>query len=82
MFEGTVTFVRNNGYFFVEQDVTHTSVFIHQKNVRDRRYLHVGDRVKFNLAPCAKDPTRMEGVQAEYIVHTIARQTSGRAVRP
>jgi hypothetical protein len=76
MFEGTITFDSGRGFFWCEQDLIHTSVFIYQSNVKNRRQLHLADKVKFDLEPNPKRPDEMQGVRVEYIGRIIARQTS------
>ena len=65
------------GFWFVETDQTHQSVFVHQKNVKDRRFLRIDDRVRLDIVPSAFKPGQMEGANVEYIGHTIARQVGG-----
>ena len=68
-------------YWFAEQDLTHESVFIHIKCVKRERYLHAGDRVRFDLAPNPKHPEKMQAVNVEWIGAEIAIQQSA-TVRP
>jgi cold shock CspA family protein len=76
MFEGTITYDSGRGFFWYEQDLTHTSVFIHQSSVKDRRQLHLADRVRFALEPNPKRPGELQGVRVEYLGRTIAIQRS------
>jgi cold shock CspA family protein len=72
----------NCGYWFGEADETHESVFIHIKNVKGKRFLHLGDRVQFELVPNPLKPGEAHAANVEYIGHPIAKQTSGGAGRP
>jgi cold shock CspA family protein len=72
---GTITFDSGRGFFWCESDGTHQSVFIHQAHVKDRRALHLMDRVKFDLERNPRKPGEMQGVRVEYTGHCVARQT-------
>ena len=76
MYEGTIVSVSGRGYFFAEQDHTHSAVFVHQKDVAHRRYLHVGDRIKFNIIPSLARPGQMQAADVEWIGFVVARQIS------
>jgi cold shock CspA family protein len=71
-----ITFESGKGYYFAETE-TNLSVFIHQNFVNNQRALHIGDRVRFTLAPNPKKAGGVHGVDVEYLGHVTARQTSG-----
>lgn len=71
----------NRGFWFAEADLTHESVFIHVKNVKGKRFLHLGDRVQFELVPNPRELGEFHAVNVEYIGHVIARQTSRESVQ-
>jgi cold shock CspA family protein len=77
MFQGTVVTEGGKGWWMVEQDGTHLSLFVHHSSIRSQRYLHVGDRVEFNVAPNPKKPGYMQAVEVRHIGRQIARQTNG-----
>jgi len=79
---GTIVSASDRGFWFAEADSTHQSIFIHQRNVKGRRFLHVNERVKFDLAPSTTKPGEVEAINVEFVGMTIARQTSDEAVRP
>lgn len=62
------------GFYWAEAEDTHQSVFIHQNDVKDQRVLHVGDRIRFDLAPNPARPGQFHGARAEYLGHIVARQ--------
>jgi len=67
----------------VRQDITHTSVFVHISQVADRRVLHLGDRIRFEIADNPERPGKTMAVGVSYLGHAVARQISDRtAVRP
>jgi cold shock CspA family protein len=74
MHEGTITFVSGKGWFFAENDADHSAVFIHQKDVENRRYLKVDDRVRFDLIPSVTRPGQLQASNVKFLGHTIARQ--------
>src|SRR6266566_935673 len=80
MSEATVTFV-SNGWFFAEDSADHSSIFIHQKEVENQRYLKVNDRVSFDRIPSTKYPGKLQATNVKYLGHTIARQVSDKAVQ-
>jgi cold shock CspA family protein len=78
---GTIVLASNRGFWFAEVDSTHQSVFVHQRNVKQRRFLHVNDRIQFELAPSPIKLGEIEAVNVEWLGIVIGRQSSG-AVRP
>lgn len=80
MFTGTIISAPGRGVCWCEQDITHTSTFVHISQVADRRVLHVGDRIRFEIAPNASRPGQVMAVNVAYIGRVIARQI-GAAVR-
>ena len=77
MFIGTIVAESDKGYWFAEQDVTHESVFVHHRQVVRGRYLHIGDRIRFSLAPNPSKPDKLWAVDVEFIGIQIARQVGG-----
>jgi cold shock CspA family protein len=76
MFTGTVISSPGAGCWFIEQDLTHTSVFCHISQVADRRVLHIGDRISYLIAENLVRPGQTMAVNVTYIGRTIARQVS------
>jgi cold shock CspA family protein len=76
MFTGIVVSSGSRGFWFIEQDNTRDCIFCHQNNVVRKKFLHMNDRVRFNLAPNPRRPGEMEAVDVEIIGLTVARQTS------
>ena len=74
MFTGTVTAIGGSGFWFIEQDQTRDNIFVHQRNVVRKKFLHVNDRVRFNLTPSPRIAGEMEAVDVEIIGLTSARQ--------
>jgi cold shock CspA family protein len=81
VFTGTVVSDVGKGCWFIEQDHTRDCVFVHQRHVVRRKFLHLNDRVKFNLAPNVLKPGEIMAVDVEIIGLMIARQVSGPAVQ-
>jgi cold shock CspA family protein len=81
MFYGTVVTASNRGFWFIERDDDHRSIFCHQRNVLKHRYLHVGERVRFDTQPSKTQPDDIEAIHVEVIPVTIAVQRSA-VVRP
>ena len=77
MFSGVIVSPAGQGCWFIEQDLTRDCVFVHQKHVTRKKYLHLNDRVQFDLAPNPLKPGEMMAVDVEIVGLTIARQTSG-----
>jgi cold shock CspA family protein len=82
MSTGLVVSESTKGYVWVEEDGTRTPVWVHARYVVGKKYLHIGDRVRFNLVPNPRKPGEMMGVDVEIIGFTVARQVGERAVRP
>jgi hypothetical protein len=76
MFNGIVVSDSGRGFWWIEQELTRDCIFVHQNNVVGKKFLHVNDRVKFNLAPNPKKPGEMMAVDVQIIGLTIARQVS------
>lgn len=76
--QGIIRFVSGKGWYFAEDLLDHSSVFIHQRDIVSDRYLHEDDRVDFVLAENPKHPGKMCGTSVKYVGHTIARQISER----
>jgi cold shock CspA family protein len=69
--------VRGRGCWFIEQDHTRDCIFVHQKHVVRRKFLHINDRVQFNLAPNPIKPGEVMAVDVEIVGVTIALQRGG-----
>jgi cold shock CspA family protein len=82
MLTGLVVQKGGNGFWFIEQDFTRDSHFVHQRSVVKRKFLHVGDRVRFNIAPNPYKSGETHAVDVEIIGITIARQVSERKAQP
>ena len=67
MFTGTVISAGAKGFWFAEQDETHAAVFVHISQVKGSRYLHCGERIRFNLAPNPQKPDKLWAVDVEVI---------------
>jgi cold shock CspA family protein len=80
--QGRITFSSGKGWYFAESDADHSAVFVHQNQVENNRYLQIDDRIEFDIAPNPKKPGKTNAVNVKYLGHTVARQTSGEAVRP
>jgi cold shock CspA family protein len=80
MFEGTVTFVSEKGWYFAENSADHSRTFVHQNEIENLRYLKVGDRIAFDLTPNPARPGKMMAINVRYLGHTIAYQVSSGAV--
>lgn len=76
MFDGIVVF-EGKGWWIVERDITSESVFAHHSKILRNRYLHVGDRVRFEIEPNPQRPGQNRAINVEFLGHIIARQTSG-----
>jgi cold shock CspA family protein len=75
--QGRVASEPGNGVWFLECDGTSQTVFCHHSNVANSRYLHVNDRVEFELAPNPRKPGQVQAVNVRFVGRNIARQTSG-----
>jgi cold shock CspA family protein len=80
MVEGTIITQLGRGASWCEQDITHSSIFVHISQVADRRVLHVGDRIRFEVGPNPAKPDKVMAFNVTYIGHTIARQVADPAV--
>ena len=82
MFSGTIITTGGRGFWWCEQDATHTSVFVHQSRVADRRVLHLGDRIRFEIAENPERPGQTMAVNVTYIGKVIAHHASAPVVKP
>lgn len=82
MFTGIVLVSVGHGCWLIEQDHTRDCIWVHQRHVVKRKFLHINDRVQFNLVPHIKDPNEMMADAVEIIGLTIARQVSDTAMKP
>ena len=76
MYTGTITFVSGKGWFFAERDGDSAAIFIHQRDVENRRYLKIDDRVEFDVDTSPRHPDKICAVNVKYIGHIVARQMS------
>jgi hypothetical protein len=81
MLTGIVVSNLGRGCWFIEQDLTRDCVFVHQKHVIGKKFLHVNDRVRFNLTPNPIKPGEVMASDVEIIGLTIARQVGGRTAQ-
>ena len=82
MLTGTVINSVGAGCWVIEQDATRDCIFVHQRNVIRRKFLHENDRVRFNLAPNPRTPGEDMAVDVEIIGFTVARRISAPGVKP
>lgn len=81
MLTGIVVSDLGRGCWFIEQDLTRDCVFVHQKYVFRKKFLHVNDRVRFNLTPNPIKSGEVMASDVEIIGLTIARQVNDPAVK-
>jgi len=81
MYTGTVINEVGRGCWVIEQDQTRDCIWVHQQYVVRKKFLHVFDRVRFNLIPHVNRPNEMMAGDVEIIGLMVARQTSGGAVQ-
>lgn len=79
MHTGTITYSSGKGWFFAESD-DGRNIFVHQSTVEGHRFLHVDDRISFEIIENPNRPGRLLAQSVKYLGHTIAVQRS--AVRP
>lgn len=77
---GIVTYVSGKGWFFAENLTDNTSIFVHQKDVENRRYLKVDDRIAFDVIPSRTEPGEVQAANVKYLGHTVVAQYSDKAV--
>ena len=75
MFTGTVVAEVGRGCWVIEQDLTRDCIWVHQRHVVRRKFLHVNDRVRFNLIPHIKQPDEVMADAVEIVGLVVARQT-------
>lgn len=81
MSEGIVVTEGNGrGWWLVECDGTSEVLFVHHSQVAKNRYLHVGDRIRFDIAPNPRRPNQNCAVRVEYLGKSITRQVSARQI--
>jgi cold shock CspA family protein len=81
MLTGTIVTESNGkGWWIVECDGTSECLFVHHSEVANNRYLHIGDRIKFDSVPNPRKPGQNRAINVTWIARTIARQTSAPAV--
>lgn len=79
--QGTIVSETNHGWWIVEADGTSESIFVHYSQVAGNRYLHVGDRIKFDSEPNPRKTGQNRAVRVEWIGRNIARQKGFAAVQ-
>ena len=77
MESGIVTYVSNRGWFFARCTSDDAGVFIPQKNVENRRYLRLYDRIKFTRIPSAKNSNDLEAIDVKFISHVVSDNVEG-----
>lgn len=75
---GTVVSESQHGFVFAEVDGTHQSLFIHISQVNERRVLHVGDRVSFEIIPNPDRRGQVMGGSVEYLGRLLPSQRGAR----
>jgi cold shock CspA family protein len=76
--EGTITYVSGKGWFFAKcDDGNDTGVFVHQRDVENRRYLRLDDRIQFNVVPSLKSPGDLQAANVKFLAHAGAAPTDG-----
>lgn len=78
---GIIRFVSGKGWYFAESIADHSSVFVHQKDVANNRYLVLDDRIEFTLTENPRHPGKMCATAVKYAGHLIARQVSDPTVQ-
>jgi hypothetical protein len=81
MFTGTVAAQVGQGCWIIEQDGTRDCIWVHQRHVVRKKFLHVQDRVRFSLIPHVKNPNEVMADEVEIIGLMVARQVSDKAVQ-
>lgn len=82
MFTGIVVQESGRGYWWIEADATRDCVWVHQQYVVGKKFLHLNDRVQYNLAPNPRKPGSMMAVDVEIVGVTVARQVAHHAAVP
>jgi hypothetical protein len=75
-FTGIVAEVLGHGCWLIEQDLTRDCIWVHQRYVVRRKFLHLNDRVRFSLITHVKTPNEVMADEVEIIGLTVARQVS------
>jgi hypothetical protein len=76
MFTAIVVSEVGRGCWVAEQDQTRDCIWIHQRFVVGRKFLHINDRIRFNLAPNPRKLGEEMAVDVEIVGLTLARQVS------
>jgi cold shock CspA family protein len=58
----------------VECDDTSEALFVHHKQVANNRYLHLGDRIRFDSEPNPRTPGQNRATNVEYFGHVVGRR--------
>lgn len=64
------------GCWFIEQDYTRDCIFVHQRSVVRKKFLHLKDRVQFNIGPNPFRPGETMAIDVEIIGVTVRAETA------
>jgi cold shock CspA family protein len=67
MAQGTIRSESTKGYWFVEDNESNRSFFVHHSQVADERFLHVGDIVAFDIVPNPVRPGQQYAGNVKYV---------------
>jgi hypothetical protein len=70
--QGSITYVSGKGWFFARCHADDGGVFVHQRNVENRRYLIVGDIIEFERIPSTKNLDDFEAINVKFVAHAGA----------
>jgi cold shock CspA family protein len=65
---GIIKFSSDKGWYFAENLEDHSAIFISQRDIERERYLKVGDRITFEVAPSPKHAGRFCAVNVKYVL--------------
>jgi len=66
--QGIIKFSSERGWYFAENLSDHSTVFVHQRDIENERYLKVGDCITFEIAPSPRHPGRFCGINVKYVL--------------
>ncbi len=75
--EGIIAYASGKGWWFAENLSDNSSIFVHQRDVENQRFLKLGDRIEFEVIPSRSLQDKTQAANVKFLRHTIARQTSG-----
>jgi hypothetical protein len=81
MLRGTVVSDLGKGCWFIEQDLTRDCIFVHQRYVVGRKFLHLQDRVTFQIIPNTMKPGEVMAGDVQIVGLRVAHQASDAGVR-